>query len=111
MLRGTRTQYLRRLQRLMFWIFVPLALLIYAVPVVVLSAGWERILWISVMVPMYILCLLLFITRLTDKRWYRWIAEAERKANQRRGPIYFPSTVTERALAFAKRIFGGDKSD
>jgi hypothetical protein len=110
MLRGTRTQYLRRLQYFFLWFGFFSWFCILSVPVV-LSTGWERIFWLCVSVPMYILSLLLGITRLTDKRWYRWIAEAERKANQRRGPIYFPSTVTERALAFAKRIFGGDKSD
>ena len=111
MLRGTRTQYLRRRQRLMFWLFVPFGASFLFVPVV-LSTGWERIFWASVMVPMYIFTLLLGIARLTDKRWYRQMAQAGQGANKRGADATsLPGLYRPRAIAFAKRIFGGGKSD
>ncbi len=110
MLRGTRTQYLRRRQSILFWVGLPFLLCMFAAPVAD-STGWERKFWISVMVPTYILSLLLAFARLTDKQWYKQMAKAGRKANQHRGPIYFPPSGATRALAFAKRIFGGGKSE
>jgi hypothetical protein len=62
------------------------------------------------MVPMYILSLLLGFARLTDKQWYKRMAKAGRKATQR-GANYLPAHFRPNAIAFAKRLFGGRKSD
>jgi hypothetical protein len=115
MLRGTRTQYLRRRTRLFFWLSVPLAIFLFSVPVVV-STGWQRIAWAAVLLPPLIFALLLVISRLTDKQWFREQAELQRKMNQSGADaVYLPgwpsSRATEKAIVFAKRLFGRPKSD
>jgi hypothetical protein len=80
------------------------------------STGWQRKGCAAVLLLIDILTLLLAISRLTDKQWYRGQAKLQRKMNQRGADaVYlpgYPSTrATEKALAFAKRLFGGRESD
>jgi hypothetical protein len=64
------------------------------------------------MVPSFILVLLLAIARLTDKQAYRELAAQQRKMNQRGADAtYMPGLHRTKAIAFAKRVFGGPKSD
>jgi hypothetical protein len=110
MLRGTRTQYLRR-QRYILFIVALFATAMFWVPLV-LSTGWFKTVCEFVVPPAYVLYILMAVSRLTDKQSYRDRAELERKASLRRGRIYFPSArAHERALAFAKRLFGRRESD
>jgi len=107
MLRGTRTWYLQRQMHFTFVVMF-LSLTLVFLGLILASAGWWRIVWLAVLPPIYILTLLLTISKLTDLQWYRHLAESERKANQLEsvGLIYGDS-VAKRAHAFAKRIFGG----
>jgi hypothetical protein len=64
------------------------------------------------MLPMYVFTVLLMFSKLTDKRYYREQAELQRKMNQRGADaIYVPGLRRTKAIAFAKRVFGGLKSD
>jgi hypothetical protein len=64
------------------------------------------------MVPFYILVVLLAIARLTDKQGFREQAALQRKMNQRGADAtYIPGLHRTKAIAFAKRVFGGPKSD
>jgi uncharacterized membrane protein len=111
MLRGTRTQYLRRRQYLSVWIWVPFAFCLCAIPVA-LSTGWQRILWAFIMGSLYIFVLLHIISRLTDKQWYKQMAESGLKANQRGADaVYMPGLYRPKAIHFAKRLFSKRKSD
>ena len=105
MLRGTRTQYLRRAHYLVVVAgFLSLNVVLFSI--VLDSTGWQRKGWAAVLLLTDNLYVLLAISRLTDKQFYRDRAELEREASLRRGPIYFPSArATERALAFARRLF------
>ena len=110
MLRGTRTQYLRR-QRYILFIAVLPATPIFLIPLVG-STGWLRIALEVVLPPIYVLYILMAVSRLTDKQSYRQQAKLQRKMNQRGADAVhlpgYPSTrATEKALAFAKRLFGG----
>ena len=111
MIRGTRTQYLRRSMRLFVWVWVPLAIFVFSAPIV-LSTGWQRVAWAAVLLPPGIFAVLLMISMLTNKQFYREQAKLQRKMNQLGADaVYlpgYPSTrATEKALAFAKRLFGG----
>ena len=111
MLRGTRTQYLRRGY---YFVVVAGFLSLNAVffSLVLASTGWQRKGGAAVLLLTDIFMLLLAISRLTDKQRYREQAELQRKASLRRGPIHFPAArAHERALAFAKRLFGRRESD
>ena len=115
MLRGTRTQYLRRQLYFGVWPGVFLLFFVFSTPVM-LSTGWQRMAWAAVLLPAYILIVLLTIARLTDKRWYREQVGLQRKMNQRGADaVYLPgwpsSRATEKAIAFAKRLLGRPKSD
>ena len=111
MLRGTRSQYLRRRNYISVWVGIPFAACFFAIPVA-LSTGWWRTFWEVVMPPAFILSILLGIARLTDKRWYREQAALQRKMNQRGADAtYMPGLHRTKAIAFAKRVFGGSKSD
>ena len=111
MLRGTRTQYLRRRQYLSTWIWVPFSFFFYSIPVV-LSTGWQRIALAAVLLPTWILALLVVISRLSDTQWYRKQADLQRKMNQRGADAtYMPGLHRKKAIAFAKRLFGKPRSD
>ncbi len=109
--RGTRTWYLQRQMHFRFvWMFLSLTLVFLGL--ILASTGWWKIVWLAILPPIYILTLLLTISKLTDWQLYRRLAESERKANQLGsvGLVYVDS-VAKRAHAFAKRIFGGPKLD
>jgi len=64
------------------------------------------------MVPSYIFVVLFAIAKLTDKQGYREQAELQRRMNQRGADAtYIPGLHRTKAIAFAKRVFGGLKSD
>jgi hypothetical protein len=112
MLRGTRTQYLRRTYYFVVVAgFLSLNVLVFSL--VLASTGWQRKGGAALLLLTDIFMLLLVIARLTDKHWYREQAELQRKASLRRGAsISFPSNpATKRSLAFAKRLFGRRESD
>jgi hypothetical protein len=81
---------------------------------VLASTGWQRKGWAAILRLTDILMPLLVISRLTDRQLDNEMAEAERKANQSASGFYFPgwpsARATERALAFAKRVFGRRES-
>ncbi len=111
MLRGTRTQYLRRSTRLFVWVWVSLAIFVFSAPIVT-STGWQRMAWAAVILPPGIFAVLLVISTLTDTRAYRKQAELQREANQRGdGTVNLPGLYRPRAIAFAKRLFDRRKSD
>jgi hypothetical protein len=105
MLRGTRTQYLRRQRYLLFIAALP-AMTIFLVPLV-LCTGWWRVVGEVVLPPICVLYILVAVAKLTDNHSYRERARLEQNASLRRGPIYFPAArAHERALAFVRRLFG-----
>jgi hypothetical protein len=111
MLRGTRTQYLRRRQYIFVWVGIPFWFCFLAV-FVALSTGWWRTFWEVVMPPTFILVTLLAIARLTDKQWYREQAHLQREMNRRGADAtYMPGLYRTRAITFAKRLFGQRNSN
>src|SRR5215472_17141819 len=88
MLRGTRTQYMRRIQRFGVLIVILSGCGLFAVPMT-LSSGWQRIASVAIALAFYIWIELFAIARLADKQWYRERAQLQREAGKHRGPISF----------------------
>jgi hypothetical protein len=110
MLRGTRTQYLRRQRYLLFIAVLPGTAMFWTP--LVLSTGWFRTVCEFVIPPTYVLYILMAVSKLTDKRSYREQARLQQKASLHRGRIHFPAArATERVLAFTKRLFGRQDSN
>jgi hypothetical protein len=79
---------------------------------VVLSTGWFKTVCEFVVPPAYVFLILVAIARLRDTQGYREQAALQRKMNQRGADAtYMPGLHRTKAIAFAKRVFGGPKSD
>jgi hypothetical protein len=114
MLRGTRTQYLWRRANMAAVFGVFCATTLFSIPVV-LSTGWWRIVFFVLVPPVYILMLLVMISG-PNKHLLKERAKQQQEATRygdgvSHVPGYPSSRATQKALAFAKRVFGRERSD
>ncbi len=111
MLRGVRTQYLRRRLRLLsVFAFLGTNSLLFGG--VLFCTGRQRIVATVCLLLLNILMLESVILTLTDKQRYKREAKVGREANQRGADaINLSGDFRPKALAFAKRFFVRPKSD
>jgi hypothetical protein len=103
MLRGTRTQFLRR--RAYFTVVLLPVLVILLSALVVGSTGRDRI-FFAVSDGAFIIAGVRNVLRLTDKRWLKEQAKMQRRATAHGdGSIRLRGDYRPRAIAFAKRLF------
>jgi hypothetical protein len=114
MLRGTRTQYLWRRANISAVASVLSATTLFSVPLL-LATGWWRIVFFVLVPPVYILMLLVMISG-PNKHLLKERAKQQQEATRygdgvSHVPGYPSSRATQKALAFAKRVFGRERSD